>query len=1015
MTHGEETSFSCDPCRRRRRKCDRRTPACSLCEKRNDECVYDPTRDQRRLPQRDYAAALEARVVLLEGILRNAGVKDVAGPSGLASIDQGDTGQVIPPPVASTQLGTKLEARISIETGLGFVPSDDAAQALVPIIHPNPGEVAASTIEEIDLGMSGYVPLMSLDMEHRLLSQFWDWQRIHLPYVAPVPFLSAYALCAQFTHPDEPTPPPSSLPANPLPDPSATDPPSAESVHAAPELAQFISPLLLDAMLGVAALFHGNTELSNQFYKRAESRVMGEAANPRLATVQGVQLMAIIVAHARAPAAWTLNGVAVALCVRLGMHVDATPLVRCGALSKKLFETRNFVFWTTYSNDRLYAICLGMHPLMDRRIISTPRHSSLPTANIIDPAHPEPGVSVARPSSTSAEKPTASDVGTTWWSPATLGMGDVIVQAGWEALRDLARLLDTVYDGIYSFDAPKRTPQQDLELVARNNLMIQRFLDELPAWMRSTDGIRTKFKGTVYLHLFIHLVSILACRPFLSPRPLSEDAMRLDATTDTSQPTHSSHIIRRYRTLAFRIARASALQITSLIRYIPPSSPCVATPYLIYSACTILLLVPNDTVAMSGVRTAVASLDSMSKMGHGMNSMKDTRERVLALAKRWGVDIEQGKRVHGLVLRGSGGTSEPSRGESDGTESDDAESSDAGSGVQKSRGSSNRIGGCATRPIASTLTYDGEAESGATYGYMLSGWTQQYGDDPLAQMYAGEGYSECIAPAPNDAYTALLPQQTDITAALDVHCTTMAHSYGAWDWTMNSYSDAGEVVQADESVDGSSHAPQQQPYASTPSLRLGPQTHGVGDNHSGKTYSGFTSYESQAHFPTRHRIHLQEDYPHYHHESTPSAPLPHAAYALSHVDPLYESHLPQTHWHQILPPADPNLPFPPDPVSRIDPGVCLADTQKTQAEPVFVWSAEDLYAGVAVDWLADMGRSLPAITIDTCAGSIGAGSSIGVGIGAPTSAPLNGGLLGVHVQGAESGSYRQKHPLYGCA
>lgn len=51
----------------------------------------------------------------------------------------------------------------------------------------------------------------------------------------------------------------------------------------------------------------------------------------------------------------------------------------------------------------------------------------------------------------------------------------------------------------YSFDAPKRTPQEDLELVARNNLIIQRFLDELPASMRSTDTIQNKSTGIVYL------------------------------------------------------------------------------------------------------------------------------------------------------------------------------------------------------------------------------------------------------------------------------------------------------------------------------------------------------------------------------------------------------------------------------------------------------------------------------------------------------------------------------------
>ncbi|KAF8608470.1 hypothetical protein BDV93DRAFT_250676 [Ceratobasidium sp. AG-I] len=355
--HTKKTRFACDFCRRQRRKCDKTTPACSSCVKRNEVCVYDPTFDQRSPEQRDYVAALEARVVLLEGILRDAGAKDIASRSELVSTGEGDATRamhvaIAPPPIASTQLGPSPELGQALESELGFVPSDDAAQALVPIVRPNLGEAAVATSHEFDLGMGGYVPLVSPNMERGLLARFWDWQGGHLPFVAPVPFLSAYALYAQAAHRHEPTPSPPP-PTNSSAGLSATDVPSAEPVRATPELAQFISPLLLDAIFVIGALFHGNAEMSQRFYKRAESRVMGEAANPRLATVQGVMLMGVTeFGHARAPAAWTLNGIAVALCVRLGMHIDATSLMRDGNMPKMLFETRNFTFWTTYHTDR---------------------------------------------------------------------------------------------------------------------------------------------------------------------------------------------------------------------------------------------------------------------------------------------------------------------------------------------------------------------------------------------------------------------------------------------------------------------------------------------------------------------------------------------------------------------------------------------------------------------------------------------------------------------------------------
>ncbi|KAF8608481.1 hypothetical protein BDV93DRAFT_552304 [Ceratobasidium sp. AG-I] len=348
--HMKKNRLACDSCRRQRRKCDKRTPACSLCEKRNEVCVYDPTVDQRRPEQRDYVTALEARVALLEGVLRDASARDVAGPPRFSEGDlaQAIHGAVAPPPIASTE-----PEPTTPESELGFIPSDDAAQAFAPITHPSPRGIAAATSDEFDLGMGGYVPLVSLDMEHKLLSQFWDWQRMHMPFVAPVPFLSAYTLYAQDAHPGEPIPPLQLSPPNALAGPSAIGVPDPKSVCVAPELAQFISPLLLDAIFVIGALFHGKAETSSLFYKRAQSRVIGEAANPRLATVQGVILMATAeLGYAHAPTAWTLNGIAVALCVWLGMHVDATPLVRCGVLSKTLFETRNFVFWVAYNGDR---------------------------------------------------------------------------------------------------------------------------------------------------------------------------------------------------------------------------------------------------------------------------------------------------------------------------------------------------------------------------------------------------------------------------------------------------------------------------------------------------------------------------------------------------------------------------------------------------------------------------------------------------------------------------------------
>ncbi|CEL63051.1 hypothetical protein RSOLAG1IB_12636 [Rhizoctonia solani AG-1 IB] len=341
---------------------------------------------------------------------------------------------------------------------------------------------------------------------------------------------------------------------------------------------------------------------------------------------------------------------------------------------------------------------MGMHPLMDRRIISTPRHSSLAEANVLEASKEgeasTTGPSASTPQSLPLDRPTASDVGITWWNPSTLGMGDVLIQAGWEALRDLTRMSDMLFDGIYAFNAPKREPREILELVTRNNVTIQRFLDDMPAWMRSTGAIRRKDNGLVYLHLFTHLTSILTCRPFLTPPTQSVEHRPSDTSTEVSQTTSSSHIVRRYRTLAFRVARASALQIMSLVRHTPLSSPCVTLPYAVYSACTILLLSPEDPAAMDGVRTGLTCLDSMDETGYWVDSAKDASDRIKALARRWSVVVGPGKRVLGpLPPSGTIGPTEGASGSGEGSSrSQGAGMSGEGESIQRTQSSSSAAG-----------------------------------------------------------------------------------------------------------------------------------------------------------------------------------------------------------------------------------------------------------------------------------------------------------------------------------
>ncbi|CAE6534500.1 unnamed protein product [Rhizoctonia solani] len=838
----KKTALACDRCRQRKRKCDGRKPLCSACDEDGAECAYTANLKQRRPPQKSYVAALETRITLLEQILRSAELDDTSG----SCLDTGTPQLGSDPPHQSSDT-----IIASPPTSITVIPplTDDVADLLKSTLDPTSRK---DTSEELELRMEGYETLLSLELEHKLLAQFWDWQRMHHPYVAPVPFLLSYAIHSELAYPGE------SIPSPPPPPPkffagTALNVPRACYVERTSDLPQFISPLLLYSMFAIAALFHGDSETSEIFYRHARRVLFEEAANPRVATIQALCLMATWeLGHSRSPTAWALIGGAASLCIRLGMNVDATPLLKNGAMSQRLFEMRNFVFWSAFSAERFLAMCMGMHPLIDRHIISTPKHPT-PTADIL----------VYKDSTTYPKN-------TTWWSSSTLGLGDVLIQVAWDTVRDLVQMMDDLFDSVYTTSAPTRTPQDILELVTRNHLTIQKFTDDLPRWLRSIGAIKRKESGLVYIHLFIHLTSILTNRPFLSAH-------------HASSPT-----TRQYRTLAFRIARASALQVSSLIRYIPLSAPCVTIPYVVYNACTILLLAPEDPAAMDGVMTGLLCLDGMDKAGYWVDSARDAARRVRALAKKWGVGLETSRRVLGLVSGSASKVQGPSMGNSDPPSTVWA------------------------RPNMGT-------GSGTAHISPITSGTIQPVDLANTNKTDHFGVSEHTNPI------------------LESHDTTLPANIDALvSWALH---------EAEPTLD-STVIPEVQ----------GQPSHLLGQQIRIPTY-GPASLPT--HFPYSISIQSQLlSQPTGYHPNSRS-PEKHVAYATGHADPQHDMHLPHSHWHNIIPPTDPNLPFPPDPSACADLGSCFSYTVEHGQVPMFLDEVMDPYAGVAMDWVRDVRSNFP--------------------------------------------------------
>ncbi|KAG8684577.1 hypothetical protein FRC11_011899, partial [Ceratobasidium sp. 423] len=128
----------------------------------------------------------------------------------------------------------------------------------------------------------------------------------------------------------------------------------------------------------------------------------------------------------------------------------------------------------------------------------------------------------------------------------------------------------------------------------------------------------------------------------------------------------------------------------------------------------------------------------------------------------------------------------------------------------------------------------------------------------------------------------------------------------------------------------------------------------------------------------------QSQYPQqaqHHHPYTrqpkPSRKRPHVAYATSHAEPQHDLRIEHHHWHDVIPPTDPNLPFPPDPVACTDMAACFSYTVEHTHDPAFINSTTDPYGGVPVGWFNDAGSSFPAMPLGTFYNPSQAGSSSG--------------------------------------
>ncbi|KAG8736358.1 hypothetical protein FRC12_017666 [Ceratobasidium sp. 428] len=608
---GLKVSLACDSCRSRKRKCDGVRPVCGQCRTNNHTCAFNVHVDKRKPPSKSYVLALEARIKTLEArgqvleqLLRDASI-NVPSPesdgidlSAFLEASQRSSAEPDDPEDALPEdSGASVAALLDIgKLRLDVAPSKgDPSQSTgspessFTYFGPQSSRFLSGTdtpqasrndspqdgkIKYGNPHQATWFPLCSPEEERSLLSTFWAWQRIHFPIVQSEAFLSAY--------------------------------------NAGQYNCEVVTPMLLDMIFVIGSYFGpgkegGDGAAGERFFVRAETRIIEEINNPRVATVQALLIMAIFqMGHAKTPVAWTLNGMAVALSTRLGLHIDSTSLVESGVMPKHIQAARDATFWAVFTLDRILGTNMGLHPLHSRRSISTPKPKHVPRVS-------------ERNSQTSQDAggtPTASN--------------EEIPDAVWFTLCEFMDMIEVMYAEVYAFDAPKRTAVQDCDLITKNMLAIQAFVDDFPRPLRSASAMRGTEPCLVFLHVRVCLYIILLCRPFVGSRrysPLPDSKLPLSAADVAAE--------RRSRSLAFSHCRTAALRTMDLLRHLPPRSPCFTTPFFIFTASTVLLLSPRDPQAMRAVRTGLACLEALEKDGMWVESVIDAKQRIWGLARRW--------------------------------------------------------------------------------------------------------------------------------------------------------------------------------------------------------------------------------------------------------------------------------------------------------------------------------------------------------------------------------------------
>ncbi|POR39119.1 Nitrogen assimilation transcription factor nit-4 [Tolypocladium paradoxum] len=579
----KKSAFSCEPCRRRKVKCDGERPVCRRCSARNDDCIY------KLNPTLSYTQRLEERIKQLEDQLANAAKSPASAPASSHSS----------PPTANAHDGPLQGRPNADEQGISRsfrgLEVDDKGS----ITYHGTTSFFNLPSDCLPAG-SEYLAPTDTDVQRRERLVINAWQQRALEDMSDIPEPFKYLLNVHWYW------------IQPI-FPFLYRPAFTRDMQS---LGSYYSHTLLNAVISHSIRWGQSDPATKRlldesydggavFAKHARGMLFDELSRG-VCTVPTIQTLLLLSAQecslGNSTQAWTYSGIAFRLIDHLGICVDAQRYPGSVALTDEELEIRHRIFWSCYFWDKLISLYLGRSPSL--------RQSHISPSHILFDDSAEDDIWVPF-GAQQKYPPTTAHSASCFMSMCRLSV-------------IFSEILIHMYDPL-----ARNTDAEVQETVRAQEPVFQAWWEHLPSHLK-IDPVALKISPPshiVTLNCLYHTFKILLYRPMLTGRGKRDD--------DGMSP-FKSHLVECVTSATAIISIFDLFCRTFTMNY------CVLSlAYSVYIAASIFLLQvqasPDEQQAMRKLNYCIQSLDQVKNISPGIiNSALNLLTKELAAVRNPG-------------------------------------------------------------------------------------------------------------------------------------------------------------------------------------------------------------------------------------------------------------------------------------------------------------------------------------------------------------------------------------------